>query len=260
MKDTGRVEKTRRSRAAAVALGAAVLATAPAALAQSGGHLRVGVERAFGFTYNALTTASESTVAGVTTTREETLTWTSFTLLGTGFSSVRPGSTSLLSASTAPRFAVDYELSSHLTVGAAAFFSWNSITDDDGDGISSVGVGLAPRVGYSITLSDRVSFWPRAGVTLSYVSASPVRGSASAFTTTSSTSYLPMWFNLEPTLVFAADPHVLLTFGLVCDIPLLGDVTTQSSTTIAGMTVERSTESTFKQLVVAAQFGLTGRF
>ena len=259
MKDTVRFGMARRSMAA-VALGAAVLAAAPAASAQSGGHLRVGVERAFGFTYNALTTASESTVAGVTTTRERSLTWTSFTLLGAGFSSVSPADTVLITGNAVPRLAVDYELSSHLTVGAAAFFSYSSVTDEDGDGISSVGVGIAPRVGYSINLSERLSFWPRAGVTLSYVSASPVRGSASTSTTTSSTSYLPMWFNLEPTLVFAADPHVLLTFGLVCDIPLIGDVTTQSSTTIAGMTIERSTESTLKQFVVAAQFGLTGRF
>ena len=251
---------TRRTGVAArVALGAALLAVAPAASAQSGGHLRVGVERAFGFTYNALTISSESTTGSVTTTREQALTWTTFNLFGSGFSGVNVGTTGVITSALVPRLAVDYELANHVTLGAAAFFSYNSLSDDGGAGLTSVGVGLAPRVGYSLGLSERVAFWPRAGFTLAYTSTSPQSGSATV-TTTSSSSYFPVWINLEPTLVFAVDPHVLFTLGLVCDIPVAGAVTTKSRSTVGGVTVERTAENSLTQLIVAAQFGLTARF
>ncbi len=156
-------------------------------------------------------------------------------------------------------FAVDYELASHLTFGAAAFVSWNSISTSGGSELSGFGFGLAPRVGYTLGLTDRLSFWPRAGVTLAYMSASP-DGTTGTVSVTSKVTYVPLWVNLEPMLVYAVDPHFSFTLALVCDLPLLGAVTSTTRTTVGSVSTERTTESSVTQLIVAAQIGVMGRF
>ncbi len=252
--------KGRIGRVALAAGFAAAVAAAPTqAQERVRGHVRVSVERMSGFTYNSLSSATESTVGRVTTIREVNTTWTAFNLFGTGFSTASP-SLLLLSSAQAPRVAVDYELANHLTLGGAAFFAWNSITDDDGDGYSSVGFGIAPRVGYSLRINDRLSFWPRVGATFSYTSASPQDVSATSSSLGSSITYAPVWINLEPLLVFAATPSFQFTFGLYCDIPVAGGVTTTSRTTVAGVAIERTSESTLKQFTLGAQLGVMGRF
>lgn len=245
------------ARVALAAGFASLLASASPARAQEGGRLRVGVERMFGFTYNALTSSSESTTGGVTTTRESTTTWTAFNVFGSGFSAVTPALL-VLNPLQAPRLGIDYELPSHLTLGGAIFFSWNSVRDADGDGYSAVGFGLAPRVGYSLRLTERLSFWPRAGVSFSYVGTSPRDAGTTSLTTRA--TYVPLWVNVEPMLTLAATQSFLFTFGLLLDIPLVGTVSSTSRTTVGGVVTERTTESTLTQFVFAAQFGLMGRF
>lgn len=256
--EADRVLGSRRpSVVAAVALGAALLAAAPAASAQSGGHLRLGVERMFGFTYNSITTSSVATFGGITTTREQSVTLLNLNLFGSGFSSAAVAG-GLLAPATPPRLAIDYEFAGGLTVGGALFVSWGGASNDDATddaSVSAFGVGFAPRVGYTLALSRELSFWPRVGATLAYNRYSP-QSSSSA---TSSSSYVPVWINIEPALTYAPDPHVLVSLALICDVPVAGAVSTTSTTSVGGVTTERTTESTLKLLSVGLEFGLTVR-
>lgn len=237
-----------------LSLAACLVAAAPAASAQT---LRVSVERAFGFSYASNTASSSVAALGVTVTRESSSSQTTFNLFGAGFSSAGVAAASLALSTTPPRFAVDYELSNRLTVGAAAYFAWTSYAaEGSSTNPSAVGFGLAPRVGIALNLGDRVSFWPRAGLSFGYTSASPLSVGA----TSSSTSYLSLSLNLEPTLVYMPAPHFGVTATVFGDIPLVGNVTSKSTTTVGATTVETTTESTFKQLVFGLQFGVLGRF
>ena len=69
-----------------------------------------------------------------------------------------------------PRLALDYELASHITLGAAlGLFLGSSSQSGAGGSSSARGPGsgctpVAPRVGYMWSFSDQWAFWPRAGL------------------------------------------------------------------------------------------------
>lgn len=237
----------------AVTLG--FITAAPMASAQA---LRVGIERAFGFAYASNTAATTSTVGTVMVTREVNSSNVTLNLFGAGFSSGVVGESILAGGTQPPRLAVDYELTNRLTIGAAAYFTWGSYAvEGSTTKTTQTGFGIAPRVGYAFAMGDRFSFWPRAGVSFGYVSAS--QSSASALGT-ASTSYLSLTLNVEPTLVYMPATHFGITATLFGDIPLVGNVTTTVATVVGGVTTERTTENTYKQLVLGLQFGLMGRF
>lgn len=240
----------------------AALTLAPEALAQTANPLRLSVERAFGVGYSSFTSSSSSTVGGTTVTRESTTTGVGLSLFGQGFNSLSPASAlgALVPIHQPTRLALDYELGSHLTLGASAFFSYGSATDADGDGASAFGFGIAPRIGYSLAFSDRVSLWPRVGVTFAYSSSSPIRASSTPATSSSTTSYTSLTLNLEPTFVYLLATHFGLTAGVVVDVPLVGTATTTSTVTTGGTTTETTRDSTVTQLYFGLQFGVMGRF
>ncbi len=242
-----------------LAAALAVLTLTPEALAQSEGRVHVSIERAFGVTYNSLTSSSERTVGSTTVTTEATAEWSSLNLLGTGVTGAVPGVGSFPLTNLLPRLAVDYELSSHLTVGGAAFLTYSSISSDGLTG-SAFGFGLAPRVGYSLRITDKLAFWPRLGVTLAYYSSSPESSGGSSVTVSQSTSYTPLWLNVEPSLVYSIEQHFAFTFGLVGDIPLLGGTTSKTTSTVGTATTTTERDSTLTQLILAAQFGVRGSF
>lgn len=229
---------------------AALLMVTPAADAQNRGHLRVSVERAFGLSHNIVTSTVDA-VPGVNFRESRTYHWTTFNLFGASFAPADPTGVGTLPMSQVPRIAVDYEFANRLTVGAAAFFSVSSVSTEGRRDVTTVGVGLAPRVGYSLPISDRLAFWPRAGVTASYVSTSGGLSGASV-------SYLPVWVNVEPTLVFAVDPRFQLTLGLVCDVPLIAPATTHLDAPRPDGADTMDNE--LEQLIIAAQLGVMGRF
>lgn len=229
----------------------AVLLASSEASAQSRGGLRVGVERMFGFSWSSVTNSTTTTVGSVTTTREQTTTWVSLNLLGTG-AGTSPSTLSGLTP-TPPRVTFDYELASRLTLGGSIFFSYNTLSIDDSgsdDSVDVVSFGLAPRVGYWLALGDTISFWPRVGATFGYTT-SGTRLSSSRLTS--------LWLNVEPALVIEPVPRIGLTTTLVVDIPLLGDLT-RSSTPSGSMTTVETTGLTLKQLSIGLQFGLLARF
>ncbi len=252
---------TRTPQPVALALALAAFAAAPGAFAQA--HpLRLSLDRAFGVGYASVTSSSSVTVAGTTVTRESTVTGVGVSLFGQGYNGASPSGAlaALIPTHQPPRLALDYELSSHLTVGASAFFAYGQGTDADGDGASAFGFGVAPRVGYSLALGDRLVFWPRVGVSFSYASASPIRSGTSTVTTSSSTSYTALSLNFEPTAVFMLASQFGITAGVVVDVPLVGDVTTTSTVMNGSTRTETTSESTVKQLYFGLQFGVMGRF
>lgn len=244
-----------------LALALAALTLTPEALAQSAGNLRVSVERTFGLTYNRLTSSTESTSGSTTVTRESTAEWSTVNLLGSGVTGAVPGLGGVPLANLLPRFAVDYELGSHLTIGGAVFVTYSTFSADSSTSSGSLfGLGLAPRVGYSLQLTDRLAFWPRAGVTLAYFSASPEVSSTGSASITQSSTHVPLWINLEPSLVFSVERHFAFTLGLVGDIPLLGGVTSKTVTTVGPVTRTEERNSTLTQFIFAAQLGVMGSF
>lgn len=242
-----------------LAAALAALTLTPEALAQSEGRIHVSIERAFGVTYNSLTNSSERTVGSTTVTTESTSEWSSLNLLGTGVTGAVPGVGSFPWANLLPRLAVDYELSSHLTIGGAAFLTYSTVSSEGLTG-SAFGFGLAPRVGYSLRITDKLAFWPRLGATLAYYSASPEDAGGGSVRVTQSTRYVPLWLNVEPSLVYSVDRHFAFTFGLVGDIPLLGGVTSKTTTSSGSATTTTERDSTLTQLILAAQFGVMGSF
>lgn len=238
-------------------LALAALSLTPEALAQS--HVHVSVERTFGFVYNHVTNSSETTTGSTTITRESTADWNSLNLLGSGVTGAVPGLGTYPWSNLLPRLAVDYELDSHLTVGGAVFLTWSSLASNGATG-STFGFGIAPRVGYMLHLSDRLSFWPRGGVTLGYFSASPDVAPTASVTISQSTRYVPLWVNLEPTLVINVERHFAFTVGLVADLPIMGGATTETITTTGSRTITESSDSKLTQLIIAAQVGVMGTF
>lgn len=239
-------------------LALAALTITPEALAQS--HVHVSIERTFGFVYNRVTESSETTMGSTTVTRESTAEWNSLNLLGSGVTGAVPGLGTYPWSNLLPRLAVDYELDSHLTLGGALFLTWSSLASNGTTG-STFGFGIAPRVGYMLHLSDRLSFWPRGGMTLGYFSASPDVGPTGVGVTVSqSTRYVPLWVNIEPTLVINIERHFAFTVGIIGDLPLTGGATTETTTTTGSTTVTRTVDSKLTQLIIAAQVGVMGTF
>jgi hypothetical protein len=150
-----------------------------------------------------------------------------------------------------PRFAFDYTVWQHLTVGGSvwAYFQLgNSATFTDRNGVSTTTDnakvsfwGLGPRAGWILHLSDLFAFWPRGGV--SFNDASVTFASMPGQPTTTGT--VTQWaIDLEPMFVITPVPHAGITVGGAVDIPFAGSL----SSSTAGTTV--SVDST------QFQFGL----
>jgi hypothetical protein len=203
---------------------------------------RLSVERVAGFDYTSLSTRASSASASDVSNEMWSLNLLGSTLATRG---------SLWSALTvpSPRLALDYEFRSHLTVGLAATLQLTSVEEPSlRSAISTFGFGLAPRVGYSMRLSDKVTFWPRAGVTFARYSIS-ARSLGSSSGSSTETTLTELSVNLEPTLVFTPIEHVGLLLTVCGDIPLVGDVTTGSRDGIQR-----------RALTVGLQFGVQVRF
>jgi hypothetical protein len=145
-----------------------------------------------------------------------------------------------------PRFAFDYTVWKHLTVGGSVWASFqlgNSDThsapgqpDVTRDRAKVTFWGLAPRAGWILHLSDLFAFWPRGGISFADTSASLNNQ------TTTNTQWA---LALEPMFALTPVSHAAIIAGPVVDIPLGGSV----SQSMNGMSVSNS-ETLF-------HFGLT---
>jgi hypothetical protein len=132
-----------------------------------------------------------------------------------------------------PRLGFDYVVIPNLTVGGSMTLvlplgasrttqtSGNGQTQSSSvDGATTTIFGLAPRVGYTIALSELFAIWPRAGFSFYTASLSlPPDTTANTQDTYSITQWA---LDAEGLFVFTPFPHVGVVGGLALDVPLSG--------------------------------------
>ena len=92
--------------------------------------------------------------------------------------------------------------------------------------VSSTQIGIGPRIGYNLSFSERVSFWPKIG--LSYATAT---GSVEVAGQSVSTTDSHLALNIFAPVMLHPVKHFFLGFGPALDTHLTGDA---KQTTIAG--------------------------
>lgn len=128
----------------------------------------------------------------------------------------------------APRFAFDYVVTSHLTIGGSAYvytqLSDSATTTTNNRSVSVDAPretlwGIAPRIGYVIGLSDSFAFWPRGGFSFN-----DGTNSSEQIATTNAGGVSTTLFalDLEPTFVWVPIEHVGITASGILDIPITG--------------------------------------
>lgn len=218
--------------------GAAVLLAASSAAAQQPagafgdqGQAIVSIDRLMPlFSYDNY---KQGDFGGGGGTNSTTVTSMSFIGHGLGLFDYGGGNTAELFYNV-PRFAFDYTVWQHLTIGGSiwAYFQLgNSVTHTEPNGVSTSNDqgkitfwGLAPRVGWILQLSDLFSFWPRGGFSFNDASLSiPNPGGPSTSAT------VTQWaLDLEPMFVITPIPHVGFTAGGAIDIPFAGSLSVSS--------------------------------
>jgi hypothetical protein len=160
----------------------------------------------------------------------------------------------LITVYNVPRFALDYVVWKHLTVGGSAwaYFQLGDSRTTSAPGQADVTVdqpkitywGLAPRVGWILRLGDLFAFWPRGGISFTDNESKQTRHMGNV--TVDETNTLTQWaIDLEPMFAFTPVPHAAITAGPVVDIPFAGSVSNS-----AGGTTVSNDETMF-------HFGLT---
>jgi hypothetical protein len=202
------------------------------------GHWAISLERLFGFDY------AKSTVSmgGVD---EQTTSATSFS----GFSNPIGA---LLSSFSFPRAGFDAFVAPGLSLGTAlgVFYGSESSTPTGGTSSSEsfTGVVVMPRIGYVAHLAPSVAFWPRAGISIIYVSSSPTSSATYAITETQ-TSHL-IAGTVEAPFVFTIAPRVAFTFGPTFDMSFSGGRSLTSSAYNGSVKVDE------RVMEIGAQAGL----
>jgi hypothetical protein len=233
-----------------------LLAVRPALAASSGPHTHatvagvpkgtfiVSAERLFGLSINRTTTATNNGDVSVDHT-------------GFGLLLSSPTTVHML-----PRMALDLAIIDGLTVGAGLGFfvgdretvTNNDATTTTAQGPTTTALVLAPRVGYALHVSHIVSFWIRAGFTY-YRTNSENDRTVGNVTTTTSDRTSGVAFDLEPTFLFQPFDHLGFTAGIVADLPLSGDHTTEARA--GAVTTSRSIHQTVRNVgIVASMLGM----
>jgi len=211
------------------AFGTMALLLSSSAFAQTfgqKGQLAISAERLFGYVHNSSTVTFNGQD---TTTKTDSFTLLSSTLLGTG--SEAGGL-----AYSQPRVAGDYFIIDHLSLGAALGYSHISFsrpaTANTSIETSSDSWTFAPRAGYSFLFTDNIGVWPRGGFTYRSLGGD-TSGHVFALTIEA-----PFTFAFFPNVVFTAGPTLDLGLGGSVD-NRVGNVTTSldfSSTEIGVQT------------------------
>ena len=169
------------------------------------GQIAISAERLFGFTYDS----SRVTING----QDSTGSVTHFSLLSSPVGR-NVSDDGVWGGYGSPRVAGDYFLINRLSLGAALGYAhWSNTTQPAPAAMEGTVSGdsftFAPRVGYMVTFSHLVSFWPRAGFTYRTFSANNASGHDFALT-------------LEAPFVFTVIPHVGFWVGPTLDLGLSG--------------------------------------
>ncbi len=176
-----------------------------------------------------------------------------------------PGTTAAIDTFfTVPRVGLDYVIVPHFTLGGdlAIYFTLGGNTGSDSTSAASgattttsngspsvLVLGLAPRAGYILQLTDLFSIWLRGGLSYFVASAKTTTGNGNAQTTnTFTTNQLAL--DLDPQLVISPFSHVAFTAGLTADVPLTGGHSTDTTPAAGATTSQSASSSVF-------YFGLT---
>lgn len=125
--------------------------------------------------------------------------------------------------------ALDYFVIQNLSIGGSLLFAYVS---PPGDG-SETRFGVGPRVGYNIPISDLVSIWPKAGLSIQHTSTSSgaVALPGGGTTAGADVSNTAVGLNLFAPVMFHPAPHFFAGFGPFLDTDLSGD---NKNTTFGG--------------------------
>ena len=201
------------------------------------GHWAISFDRLFGFDYSRET----DSIAGVD---QPTVSATSFSL----FTNREAAE---LSAFSFPRLGADVFVAPGLSLGASlgVFYGSETVTPTGGmaTSVSVTGITVTPRIGYVAHLTPSISFWPRAGISVIYVSTSPSGTPPAGGINESETSHL-VAATVEAPFVFTIAPRLAFTFGPTFDMSFSG----AQSTTVTGYGTTTVDE---KVLEIGAQAG-----
>lgn len=163
-----------------------------------------------------------------------------------------------------PRVSLDYAVIQNLTIGGSVILAFTvGGSNETKAGTTSVSVdapsqtlfGIAPRIGYTVHLTDLFTFWPRGGFGFyTYSSKSTNNDRGQSFTSTTSQNQFAI--NLEPVFAITPIPHVFFILGPVIDIPITGTRKTEQQQ--GGTTV--TTSNSASQFHFGITAGLGGYF
>jgi hypothetical protein len=144
-----------------------------------------------------------------------------------------------------PRAAVDVVVASGVTLGGSIGFITSSGTtkveapnggaSTKQDSPSTTVFALSPRVGYALALTDRIAFWPRAGIT--YFSIKSEFTTAGTPSVTATSTLHGVGLDVEPLFAFSPASHFAITAGPILDFPLSGSESTVISPNPTGASV-----------------------
>ncbi|HVJ93588.1 MAG TPA: outer membrane beta-barrel protein [Labilithrix sp.] len=257
--------------ASVLAAAAVLVSTTEAAAAGNAngfgekGELIVSADRLvplFSYTYSSTT----RTVGGVELTDSHS---------GSGLSllwgqSLARSNTFQPSVHTIPRVAFDVTVIPRLTIGAAIAFGFGLGGTNEtqtvapngtrvtrtADAPTATAIGLAPRVGYILPLTDIFAFWPRLGFGFYSMSMSTETTNNNNVVTTTKLTDTHFSLDVDPQFALVPLEHFFITFGPVVNIPLTGS---RTSTTITGSTTQE-TEFDASTFHVGLTAGLGGWF
>lgn len=165
-----------------------------------------------------------------------------------------------------PRVAFDITVTRSLTIGAGIAFGFglggtnktealtgNVKRSAESDAPTSTAIGLAPRIGYILALSDLFAFWPRAGFGFYSVSGTQELTNGAGVTTTIKATDTTFSLDLDPQFALVPLEHFFFHAGPVVNIPLSG--TRSASTTTGGTTTEASIDSSLFNIGLSAGLG-----
>lgn len=198
------------------------------------GTIAISAERLFGFTYDSAreTRNGQDFKASVT----------HFSLLSSPVSIGGNGANvGVWGGYSTPRVAGDYFIINRLSLGAALGYAhWSGTTQTPGPGnneetTTGDSFTFAPRVGYFLSFTDKIGFWPRGGLTYRSYSAENAGGHDFAFT-------------LEAPFAFTLIPHTGFWAGPTLDLGFAGSQHVENNGT--------TTSFDFNALAIGLQTGL----
>ena len=190
------------------AFAAAALLASSSAWAQDFGEkgvVAISAERLFGFTYDSATSTQNG--------QDWTGSVTHFSLLSSPVTA-NVSNRGVWAGYGSPRVAGDYFIIDRLSLGAALGYAhWSQTTHAPAAPNDNTNTGdsftFAPRVGYFLTFTDKIGFWPRGGFTYRTFSADNASGHDLALT-------------VEAPFAFTLIPHVAFWAGPTLDLGLTG--------------------------------------